>query len=65
MELVEQVFKVTLLNTLKNLKQKIEIMGEEKKNLRKDLETVKRCQMDFDKRKAQDLKVKKKITGWI
>lgn len=50
---------------LKNLKQKIEIMGEEKKNLRKDLETVKRCQMDFDKRKAQDLKVKKKKNHWM
>lgn len=42
---------------LKNLKQNIAIMGEENKNLRKDLETVRKCQMEFDQRKAQDPKV--------
>ena len=59
LELV-QVFKVTLTNMVKNLREKIEIMGEEKKNLRKTWKQKKNFKWKSQDRMGQDLKVKKK-----
>ena len=50
---------------VKNLREKIEIMGEEKKNLRKTWKQKKNFKWKSQDRMGQDLKVKKKKNHWM